>query len=182
VWYRAHQPEQLEEVYNLEDALVVAMQLNAFFRHCRSVKMANLAQVVNVIAPIVTRPDGLLLQSIFYPFELYSQQAGDTVLDIAWEGDTFEGGDHSGLRLLDVSATRDSASNRLAVFVVNRSLDQTLEAELVLQEGAFAGAGVAFATGAGRRWGGLRRGGRIRCGEANELGVCIHRFFGANRS
>ncbi|RME57948.1 MAG: alpha-N-arabinofuranosidase, partial [Caldilineae bacterium] len=58
VWYRTHQPEMLEEVYNLEDALVVAMHFNAFLRHADTVKMANIAQIVNVIAPIMTKPDG----------------------------------------------------------------------------------------------------------------------------
>jgi len=138
VWYRARGAEGLEEVYNLEDALVVALQLNAFLRHARWVKMANLAQIVNVIAPILTRPEGLLLQSIYYPFALYSQQAGDKVLDVYWEGDTFSGGEHTGLRLLDVSATL-RADGQVALFVVNRSADSPAEARLCLQQGAFAG-------------------------------------------
>jgi alpha-N-arabinofuranosidase len=144
VWYRAGVKEQLEEHYNLEDALVVAMQLNAFIRHARWVKMANLAQIVNVIAPILTKPDGLLLQSIFFPFELYSQQAGDRALDVFWSGETFQGGDRAGLRLLDVAATLDEAAQRVAVFVVNRSLDRPAETTLVLQEGTFAGQGMAY--------------------------------------
>ena len=66
----------LEETYDLADALVVAMHLNAFIRHAASVRMANLAQLVNVIAPMVTTPDDLLLQTTFYPFELYARTAG----------------------------------------------------------------------------------------------------------
>ena len=64
VWYRATggptQPKDrpLEETYDLQDALVVAMHLNAFVRHAVTVRMANIAQLVNVIAPVVTRPDG----------------------------------------------------------------------------------------------------------------------------
>ena len=144
VWYRTHTEERLEEAYNLEDALVVAMQLNAFIRHARSVKMANLAQIVNVIAPIMTRPDGLLLQSIYYPFEMYSQQAGDRALDVYWEGDTFQGGDRSGLRVLDVSATLDESARRVALFVVNRSEGEGAETRIVLQEGEFGGQGRAY--------------------------------------
>jgi len=143
VWYRTRGDQQLEEVYNLEDALVVALQLNAFIRHARSVKMANLAQIVNVIAPIVTRPDGLLLQSIYYPFQLYSEHAGAVALDVAWEGDTFEGGDHTGLRVLDVSATLAGDGESIAVFVVNRSLDTPAETRIRLQEGAFTGKATA---------------------------------------
>lgn len=138
VWYRARSPEGLEEVYNLEDALVVAMQLNAFLRHARWVRMANLAQIVNVIAPILTRPDGLLRQSIYYPFALYSQQAGEKVLDVYWEGDTFSGGEYAGLRVLDVAATLHS-KDKVALFVVNRSADQAAETRLCLQEGTFTG-------------------------------------------
>jgi len=141
VWYRTRGDDQLAEVYNLEDALVVALQMNAFIRHADMVKMANIAQIVNVIAPLVTRPDGLLRQSIYYPFAAISQAAGDTALDLYWEGDTFEGGGHSGLRVLDVAGTLANG-REVALFVVNRS-QAPAEAEIVLQEGAFAGQGSA---------------------------------------
>ena len=144
VWYRVHNEGKLEEVYNLEDALVNALQLNTFIRHARTVKMANLAQIVNVIAPIVTRPDGLLLQSIFFPQEIYSQFAGDTALDVYWAGDTFQAGDQPGLRVLDVSATLDRANGQVALFVVNRSPDQEAETRISLQTGAFGGLGMAY--------------------------------------
>ncbi len=138
VWYRTHQPEMLEEVYNLEDALVVAMHFNAFLRHADTVKMANIAQIVNVIAPIMTKPDGLVLQTIFHPFELYSSLAGDAALDLHWEGDTFDGGAYTGVRVLDAAGTLDRAKDELALFLVNRSLDGTA-VELRLAEGRFAG-------------------------------------------
>ena len=143
VWYRAYRDQQLEERYNLEDALVVALQFNAFIRHAASVKMANLAQIVNVIAPVMTRPDGLLLQSTFYPFEIYSQQAGARALDLHWEGDTFQGGDQPGLRTLDVSGTLDEDESRVTLFVVNRSLDRAAETEIQCQQGQFGGRGTA---------------------------------------
>jgi len=143
-WNVAYRPaDQGEERYNLEDALVVAIQLNAFIRHARSVKMANLAQIVNVIAPILTRPDGLLLQSIYHPFAIYSQQAGSRALDVAWSGDTFQGGDKTGLRVLDVSATLDEAERATTLFVVNRSLNPA-ETTITLQQGAFAGEATAW--------------------------------------
>lgn len=142
VWYRTRGDDRLEEVYNLEDALVVALQMNAFIRHARSVKMANLAQVVNVIAPMMTFEDGLVLQTTFHPFETYSRRAGPVALDAHWEGDTFQGGDHAGVRVLDASATLDPEAKRISVFVVNRSLDAT-EAEIVLQRGVLNGAGTA---------------------------------------
>lgn len=139
VWYRVGNEVGLEEHYNLEDALVTGLQLNAFIRHAKSVKMANIAQIVNVIAPILTKPDGLLLQSIYYPFELYSQNAGATALDICWAGDTFQGGGHAGLRVLDVAGTLDPTGKRVALFAVNRSASNHAETSVVLQEGEWAG-------------------------------------------
>ncbi len=142
VWYRTHpryvrEQTRLEEVYNLEDALVVAMQLNAFIRHARSVKMANIAQIVNVIAPIFTRRDGLVRQTIFYPFEVISATCGSLALDTWWEGDTFSGGGYTGVRTLDVSATLDDAKKQVSVYVVNRSPSQAIETVLQLTSGRF---------------------------------------------
>lgn len=144
VWYRARgdtleERNGLEEIYNLEDALMVAMQLNSFIRHAHSVKMANLAQIVNVIAPIFTRPDGMFLQTIFYPFEVYSRTCGGTALDVYWKGETFSSKSHSGLRVLDVSATLDEENRSLAVYVVNRNQSDAMETTISLDSGCFAG-------------------------------------------
>ena len=68
-------PHLIEEVYNLEDALVVAQWMNVFLRKSDVLKIACLAQVVNVIAPILTTRDALLKQSIYYPFMLFSKLA-----------------------------------------------------------------------------------------------------------
>lgn len=133
-----------EETYNLEDALVVAMHLNAFMRHARSIGMTNLAQIVNVIAPIITRPEGMVLQTIFYPFELYSQYGHGVSLDVFWNGDTFSGGDYTGVRTLDIAASYDAAQQQMAVFVVNRTEHQHTEAQLSLTVGRFTGQGKAF--------------------------------------
>ena len=83
VWYKNHEteggwtvgPSLLEEVYNLEDALVCAQYLNSFLRHADVVRIACLAQIVNVIAPVLTRPDGLLVQSIYHPLRMFSRHA-----------------------------------------------------------------------------------------------------------
>jgi alpha-N-arabinofuranosidase len=118
---------------------MTGLQLNAFIRHARLVRMANLAQIVNVIAPLMTRPDGLVLQTLFHPFEIYSRACGDTALDVHWAGDTFAGGPHTGVRVLDVAATLDAAAKRLALFVVNRTAEKATEAEIALVAGQFAG-------------------------------------------
>jgi alpha-L-arabinofuranosidase len=144
VWYRARgstleERDNLEEKYNLEDALVVAMHFNAFIRHAQTVKMANIAQIVNVIAPIFTNPDGLFLQTIFHPFEVYSCTCGNIAVDAFWEGETFSAGDYSGLRTLDVAATLDEEKKSLSVYVINRSERDALETMITLDSGQFAG-------------------------------------------
>lgn len=148
VWYRARgetleERNNLEEIYNLEDALVVAMHFNAFIRHAQSVRMANIAQIVNVIAPIFTNPEGLFLQTIFHPFELYSRYCGDTALDIFWQGETFSTSEHAGLRTLDVTATLGNANKSLTIFVVNRSQTDAMETTISLDSAYFAGEATA---------------------------------------
>jgi alpha-L-arabinofuranosidase len=84
VWYRTDD-ERLEERYNLADALAVGTYLNVFVRQSWTLRMANLAQLVNVIAPIVTSADGMFTQSIYHPFQLMATasqpMAVDTVTD-----------------------------------------------------------------------------------------------------
>jgi alpha-L-arabinofuranosidase len=145
VWYRTAgsnigtPPNLLEEVYDLQDALVVGMHLNAFIRHATTVRMANLAQLVNVIAPIVATPDGLVLQTIFHPFAVFSRTSGTVALDAWWEGETFSGGRYTGVRTLDVSASLEPDTRRLAVNVVNRDPEDEQEVEIELAGGRFAG-------------------------------------------
>jgi alpha-N-arabinofuranosidase len=151
VWYRTHPKygtlpanNKLEEIYNLEDALVTAMHFNTFIRHAHSVRMASMAQLVNVIAPIFTRQDGLVLQTIFYPFELYSRTCGKYALDVWWKGDTFDGGEYTGVRTLDVSATLDEARKQLVLYVINRSRTKEMETMIKLTTGSFSGQVKAY--------------------------------------
>lgn len=146
VWYRTHPKygavpaeNKLEEIYNLEDALVVALNLNAFIRHAESVKMANIAQIVNVIAPIFTNPLGHVLQTIFFPFELYSSTCGKIALDVWWDGDTFTSSHSSGVRVLDISGTIDESNSEMALYVVNRSAEKSMDTEIEAATGRFDG-------------------------------------------
>jgi alpha-N-arabinofuranosidase len=139
VWYRTGNEEKLEEHYNLEDALVTAIQLNSFIRHADTVKMANIAQIVNVIAPILTKGEEMLLQTIFHPFELYSRTCGGVALDVHWSGETFSTPEHAAVRFLDVTATLDPDGKRLALNVVNRSHDREMETDICLTGARFRG-------------------------------------------
>jgi alpha-N-arabinofuranosidase len=147
VWYKAHGPEHtrgnwteaphlIEEVYNLEDALVVAQWMNVFLRRSDVIKIACLAQIVNVIAPILTTRDQMLKQSIYYPFMLFSRLASGAALDVAVQAPMYATSKYGDMPLLDVSASYDEASNAQAVFIVNRSLTDSLPVDLHWQDRA----------------------------------------------
>ena len=150
VWYRARggdfadgkrqfAPRLLEEVYNLEDALLVGGFINSLLRRSDRVRIGCLAQIVNVIAPLVTNDEGVLRQTIWYPYAWALQYAQGRVLDLLVESDTYPIR-ADGLRadfardddvpFLDVAATLDEANGRAAVFVLNRDLENERELEL----------------------------------------------------
>ncbi len=133
VWYRERGDKQrgrriLEEHYNLEDALVVATFLNTFVNNAQIVKIANMAQMVNVIAPIFTNEKGLFLQTIYYPLQLFAANTRGIALDTLVDGPTYKAKQFEHVPYLDVSSAVDGAN---VVFnVVNRHLDQDIEAEI----------------------------------------------------
>ena len=145
VWYRARggvhadgqgkfAPPLLEEVYNVEDALVVGLFLNAFIRHADVVRIANLAQLVNVIGPILTRGDALLKQSIFYAFRMISTRKHGTALAGRVVGPGYDSPSYGQVDYLDQSAILDG--NHLHVFAINRSLDEHMPLTVRLADGA----------------------------------------------
>jgi len=132
VWYRTMNPagisgggvfpaHLIEEVYNLEDALVVAGFLHSFLRHADCVKIANLAQIVNGIAPLLTRGDALLLESIFYPLAMVASRRGAVSLRVAVDAPSYTSATFGALHEIDASAMLDG--DRLHVFATNRSVD-----------------------------------------------------------
>ncbi len=151
VWYRARGSSQrgrriLEEHYNLEDALVVATFLNSIINHADTVKIANMAQLVNVIAPIFTNDQGLYLQTIYYPLQLFSNnvRGNSLVLDVATPGYKSKRFDH--VPYLDASAAING--NTLVINVVNRHQTETMATSIALDDKKFAGtAAVAEVNG-----------------------------------
>jgi alpha-N-arabinofuranosidase len=129
VWYRSFSGTTeyeiartgLEEIYNFEDALAMGMFLNSFIRHADVVTMANLAQLVNVIAPIFTNKDGLYLQTIYFPLAEYAKQRGNQSLDVLVESPQYKPDEGRSLGYLDVSATYDPKARQVFVNVLNRS-------------------------------------------------------------
>jgi alpha-N-arabinofuranosidase len=125
-------PHLLEEVYDLQDALVVAGFLNSFIRHADSVKIANLAQIVNVIAPILTRDDDLLLQSIYHPFAMFSKRRNGIALRPAVSGPMYDSPSYGQTCVVDHSAILDG--DRLHVFLTNRSQHEAAPVRIVLAD------------------------------------------------
>ena len=147
VWYRARSgshvdgagkfaPPLLEEVYNLEDALVVAGFFNSFIRHADVLKIANIAQIVNVIAPILTKGDDLLIQSIFYPFEMYTKRRDGVALQVQVDGPGYTSESYGEVTTIDASAIL--GDGQLHVFAVNRDLEESMTIQVDLADVAIA--------------------------------------------
>jgi len=136
VWYRARSgnatdgrktfaPKLLEEVYNLEDALLVGGFVNTLLRNTDRVRVACLAQLVNVIAPLVTNDTGVLRQSIYYPYAWGIKYARGRVLDVHVETETYpitgaglqaDFARNEQVPFVDVVATLDSTPRNVARF------------------------------------------------------------------
>lgn len=158
VWYRARgdehtngrgqfAPPLLEEVYNLEDALLVGGMINTLLRQAERVKVGCLAQIINVIAALVTNKGGVLRQSIYYPYAWGVRYAQGDVLDLRVESETYEieriyRAPYFGQRtariesvpFLDAAATLDPESGRCSVFLLNRDLERGREVELQFRD------------------------------------------------
>ena len=143
VWYRARggkftdgerqfAPRLLEEEYNLEDALLVGGFINTLLRRSDRVRVGCLAQIINVIAPLVTNDEGVLRQSIYWPYAWALKYAHGRVIDLLVESETYPIR-ADGLRAdfardddvpyLDVAVTVDEKAAMACVFVLNRDLE-----------------------------------------------------------
>ena len=150
VWYRARggrfangqrrlAPPLLEEVYNLEDALLVGGFLNTLLRQSERVRVGCLAQIVNVIAPLMTNETSVLRQTIYYPYAWALKYAQGRVLDPLVESETYPIR-AEGLRAdvarddrvpyVDLAATLDPRNGQLCLLMLNRDLQA--DRELVL--------------------------------------------------
>ncbi|HYK90738.1 MAG TPA: alpha-L-arabinofuranosidase C-terminal domain-containing protein [Acidobacteriota bacterium] len=124
---------KFEISYNLRDALWVGAALNALQRNCDSVRLANLAQLVNVIAPIYATPAGILLRTTYFPLELYANRSGRIALDVLNLSPLFETRNFGGQKYLDISATYDEEKRRVSLAVVNRRKEGDVVGTVELQ-------------------------------------------------
>jgi alpha-L-arabinofuranosidase len=117
-------PRLLEDQYSVIDAVVVGSLLISLLKHADRVKAACLAQLVNVIAPIMTEPGGpAWRQTTFFPFALTARLAQGTVLRLDLESPSYETSVYGSVSLIDAVATFDNHNGGVAVFLVNRSQD-----------------------------------------------------------
>ncbi len=143
VWYRAKGEEGNEEIYNLEDALVVAGYLNVFVRNAHIVKMANMAQLVNVIAPIFTTENGLFYQTIYYPLQLFANHCDGMSVSAFVDCPEYELNGQK-IPYLDVSSAYNKNKNELIINVVNRNKDNPIDADILSQYGQFNGNAIIY--------------------------------------
>jgi alpha-L-arabinofuranosidase len=145
VWYRARRgdamnghehevPHLLEEIYNLEDALLVGGILNTLIRNADRIKIACLAQLVNVIAPIMTNANGLFRQTIYYPYSWALQFARGNVLNLLVTSPTYEVAGMGQVPYLDVTGTLNPDDGKLSLFLLNRDLQNSHAVEINWQD------------------------------------------------
>jgi alpha-N-arabinofuranosidase len=147
VWYRERRgdatngkrteaPHLLEEIYNLEDALLVGGLLNTLIRNSDRVKLACLAQLINVIAPIMTNANGLFRQTIYYPYSWALQFARGAALNVLVESSTYDVKGLDQVPHLDVAGSHNAADGSVALFILNRDLQKAHDVEVVWEDQA----------------------------------------------
>jgi alpha-N-arabinofuranosidase len=120
-------PPLLEDVYTMEDALLVGAMVITLLRHADRVKMACIAQLVNVIAPIMTQTGGAAWrQTIFYPYMHGSRFGRGVALDVSPQSATYHDDTFDAVPYLESVATWDEERESITLFAVNRNLEAAL--------------------------------------------------------
>ena len=147
VWYHSNEQDKevwkqgkwnralplLEDIYNFEDALLAGSMLITFLRNADRVKIACLAQLVNVIAPIMTRNDGgCWAQTIFYPFMHASCYGRGTSLRALVNSPVYDCRDYDAVPLIDSTAVMGDDGS-VTVFCVNRDTAEDCELSIDLR-------------------------------------------------
>ncbi len=148
VWYHSNQQDQevtrrdkwgqalplLEDIYNFEDALLTGSMLITLLRNADRVKIACLAQLVNVIAPIMTRTGGgVWAQPNYYPFMQVSKYGRGTSLRAIVDTPTYDCSDYENVPLIDATATQDDDGN-VTIFCVNRDMSEDFVLDVDLRD------------------------------------------------
>lgn len=145
VWYHSNQqddetapwqkaPHLLEDIYNFEDALLVGSLLITLLKNSDRVKMACLAQLVNVIAPIMTNDNGVWYQSIFYPFMQVLNLGKGVALTPHVAVDSYQSREFAVVPYLDSIVTYDQDNHQLVIFAENKHQKDELELDLTIKD------------------------------------------------
>ena len=128
-------PPLIEDHYTFEDALLVGLMLISLLKHCDRVRMACLAQLVNVVAPIMTEPDGCAwAQPTYYPFLHVSNYGRGTALQPVLRCGKHDTRDFTDVSDVESIAVYDEEANALTVFAVNRDLEDATEFAVDLRD------------------------------------------------
>lgn len=131
-------PPLLEDIYTMEDALLVGLMLITLIRHSDRVKMACMAQLVNVIAPIMTATGGgICRQTIYYPYQHAATLGLGVALDVDVKTPAYDDAEFDAVPYVDAVATWDEAAGAVTLFAVNRDLENAMPLEADLR--AFPG-------------------------------------------
>ena len=122
-------PPMLEDIYTFEDALLVGLMLITLLKHADRVKMACLAQLVNVIAPIMTQQGGgtAWKQTIFYPFMHASKYGRGVVLRPVIHTPVHDTAQHENVTDIESVAVYNEEKEELTIFAVNRNINEDIQ-------------------------------------------------------
>lgn len=144
VWYNQNNPpyekwkvgeHRLEQDYSFEDALAVGCMLQTLQNNCDRVKIACLAQLVNVIAPIRTESDGRLwLQSTYYPFMFASRYGRGICMRAVVESEKYSLDGIGNIDYIKTSVIHNPAEKEIVVFAVNRHLEENMELDMIFED------------------------------------------------
>ena len=134
-WTQA--PHQLEDVYDFQDALLVGSMLITLLRHADRVKIACIAQLVNVIAPIMTSDTGCWRQTTYYPYLLTGKHGQGVVLQTQVACPTYPNAKYGEVPYVDCVSIYNDEADELVVFAVNKSMTEDVQMNMDLRQ--FAG-------------------------------------------
>ena len=146
VWFHTHEsdkkiapwtiaPPQLEDIYTLEDALLVGCMIISMLKRADRVKMACLAQLVNVIAPIMTANGGISWrQTIFFPYMHASVYGRGVSLKPLIQCPKYDSKEFTDVPMLESAVVYNEELGQLTIFAVNRDLVDALELEVDIRQ------------------------------------------------
>ncbi len=145
VWYHFRKENEMppkwtnpraidEEEYNQADAVLVSGMLCTLLNNVESVKIACLAQLINVIAPIITVPGGdVIIKSIYHPFQYASNYLRGDAVEFSIECPTYECKARKDARYMDCAVTRKDG--KIRILVNNKSDSESIHLDVSGFEG-----------------------------------------------